>query len=179
MVQAKVIKPAAFCHNRALRDLYPDIFHDQQPRDTPTLNDPDSDNGFIRLSSDEETSPSLIRKETAISSSPSILPSLIGHDDRTPPPRTDPKENDQDSRTPTTSNKQNKAARNESNQTRLTQQSNRTTQGSEDDIGIDGIAIRERESEREREGERERKHRSQTGSRNRSTNSSNDSVITD
>ena len=27
------------------------IFHDQQPRDMPTQNDPDSDNGFIPLSS--------------------------------------------------------------------------------------------------------------------------------
>jgi hypothetical protein len=140
------------------------IFHDQQPRDTPTLNDPESDNGFIRLSSDEETSPSLIRKETAISSSPSISSSLIGRDDRTPPPRTA---------------KQRKAAYNESNPTRLTQQPDRTTHGSEDDIDIDEIATRERESEREREGEREREHRSQTGSRNRSTNISIDSVITD
>ena len=38
------------------------IFHDQQPRDMPTQNDPDSDNGFIPLSSDEETSPSLLHE---------------------------------------------------------------------------------------------------------------------
>ena len=38
----------------------------------------------------------------------------------------------------------------------LTQQSNRTTQGSEDNIDIDEIATKGRESEREREGERER-----------------------
>ena len=44
---------------------------------------------------------------------------------------------------------------NESNNTRLTQQSNRTTQGSDDDIDIEGIASRTRESDGEREGERE------------------------
>ena len=59
----------------------------------------------------------MIRKETATSSSPSTSPSLIGHDDGTPPPRTDPTENDQDLRTPATTNKQRKAAHNESNQT--------------------------------------------------------------
>ncbi len=72
------------------------IFHDQQSRDMPTQNDPGSDNGFIPVLSDEETSPSLIRKETATSSSPSTSPSLIRHDDGTPPPRTDPTKNDQD-----------------------------------------------------------------------------------
>ena len=121
----------------------------------PTQNDPDSANGFIPLSSDEETSPSLIRKEIATSSSPSTSPSLIRHVEGTPPPRTDPVENDQDLRTPATTNKQRRAAHNESTQTRLTQQSNRTTQGSEDDIDIEEIATRERESDREREGERE------------------------
>ena len=211
------------------------IFHDQQPRDMPTQNDPDSDNGFIPLSSDEEISPSLIRKETATSPSPSISPSLIRHDDGSPPPRTDPAENDQDLRTPATTNKQRNAAHNESNNTRLTQQSNRTTQGSDDDIDIEGITSRTRESDGEREGEREmerarvndssgrekgrkrgengtereseretrreratrretktrreREHEryrdrervdiSQTGSRSRSTNSNNASVVTD
>jgi hypothetical protein len=155
-------------------------FHDPQPRDTPTPDDPDSDNGFIPFSPEEETSPSLIRKETAISSSPSTSPSLIGHDDRTPPPRADPTENDQVSRTPATSNKRDKAAHknaahNEPSQTRLTQQSNKTMQGSEDDIDIGEIATRKRERERERErekNEREREHRSQTSSRNGSTNNS-------
>ena len=65
------------------------------------------------------------------------------------PPRNDPTANDQDSRTPATTNKQRKAAHNEYNQTRLTQQSNRTTQGSDDDIDIEGIASRTRESDGE------------------------------
>ena len=63
------------------------IFHDQLPGNTPTPNDPDSDNEFIPLSPDEETSLSLIRKETALSSSPNTSPSLIGQDDGTPPTR--------------------------------------------------------------------------------------------
>lgn len=134
------------------------IFHDQQPRNTPIPNDPDSDNEFIPLSPEEETSPSLIKNESAISSSPCTSPSVIGHDDGTLPPRAGPTENEQDSRTPATSNKQNKAAHNESNQVRLSQQSNRTTQGLEDDIDIDEIATRTKGST-----QTEEQHRSQTG----------------
>jgi hypothetical protein len=150
------------------------MFHDQQPGNTPTPNDPDSNNKYISLSPEEETSPSLIRKEIAISSSPSTSPYLIGHDDGTPPPRADPTENAQDSRTPATSNKQIKAAHNECNQDRITQQSNRTTQDSEDDIDIDEIATRTKGSTQTDE-----QHRSQTGSRKRSTNSSHGNTIAD
>ena len=87
--------------------------------------------------------------------SSTLISYIIGHDDEMTSPRNDPTENDQDLRTPATTNKQRRAAHNESTQTRLTQQSNRTTQGSEDDIDVEEIATRERESDREREGERE------------------------
>ena len=148
------------------------IFHDQEPRETLTQNDPDSDNGFIPLSSDEETSPSLIRKETATPSTPTTSPSLIGHDDEMTPPRNDPTENDQDLRTPATTNKQRKAAHNESNQARLNQQSNMTTQGSEDNIDIERIATREREGVNDTSG-------SEKGSETRTTQDSEDDTDID
>ena len=131
----------------------------------------DSDNGFIPLSSDDETSPSLIRKETATPSTPTTSPSLIGHDDEMTPPRNDPTANDQDSRTPATTNKQRKAAHNESNQARLNQQSNRTTQGSEDNIDVERIATREREGANDTSSEK--------GSETRTTQDSEDDIDID
>ena len=147
------------------------IFHDQEPREMLIQNDPDSDNGFIPLSSDDETSPSLIRKETATPSTPTTSPSLIGHDDEMTPPRNDPTENDQDSRTPATTNKQRKAAHNESNQARLNQQSNGTTQGSEDNIDVERIATREREGANDTSSEK--------GSETRTTQDSEDDIDID
>eukprot|EP00943_MAST-04B_sp_MAST-4B-sp1_P005520 g5520.t1 len=145
------------------------IFHDQEPREMLIQNDPDSDNGFIPLSSDDETSPSLIRKETATPSTPTTSPSLIGHDDEMTPPRNDPTANDQDSRTPATTNKQRKAAHNESNQARLNQQSNRTTQ--EDNIDVERIATREREGANDTSSEK--------GSETRTTQDSEDDIDID
>ncbi len=81
---------------------------------------------------------------------------------------------DQDSCTPAINNKQNKAAYNESNQALLTQQLNKITQGSKDDIGIAVIAMRTKGSTQTDE-----QHRSQTGSRKRSTSSSHGNTNAD